>query len=136
MTKQLIGVVFLVAGSVVGCATSPTGRSSARDGHQHLARDPGDRHGPTAIHAYAGFDGGEIYTARAATGSDADCARTQHDGTAVAVPADRVISVTVPAGDVACLRTQTVRGYELLWHALAQQPMRPLLADMTDRRAR
>lgn len=136
MSKQLIGVVFLVAGSVAGCATSPTGRATRGT---VVSPSPGTRAivtGPIAMHAYAGFAGGEIYKTRVTTGTDADCARIQPGGPAVVLPADRVISVTVPAGEVACLRTRAVSGYELLWHAPAQRSPPPLVADVTDPRAR
>jgi hypothetical protein len=136
MTKKLIGVFVLVAGSVAGCATSPAGWASRGT---VFSSSPGTRAivtGPTTVHAYAGFGGGEIYSTRAATGTDSDCPRIQQDSAAVPLPADKVISVTVPAGEIACLRTQTVRGYELLWHALAQQPTPSLLADGTNPRLR
>ncbi len=69
-----------------------------------------------------------FHGARAATGTDADCAGVQLGAAAVPLPADRVVSVTVPAGEIACLRTETVTGYELLWHALAQPGASPDLA--------
>jgi hypothetical protein len=83
------------------------------------------------MHAYAGFAGGEIYTAPATTGTDADCARIQPGPSAVALPPDKVVSVTVPAGETACLRTQADAGYELLWHALGR-PAPELVANFTE----
>jgi hypothetical protein len=74
--------------------------------------------GPRTVHAYAGFSGGELYDARATTGTNVDCDAANQTGGAVPLPADKVVSVTVAAGHVACLRTTAERGYELLWHAV------------------
>lgn len=115
MTRKFIGVVVLAAAAITGCATSAS-HGPARG--TVLGLTPGTRPivaGPVTVHAYAAFAGGEIYNAPSATGSPADCARA--DGKAVALPADTVISVQVPAGELACLRTRDVSGYELLWHA-------------------
>src|SRR3954447_21647902 len=73
-TKKLIGVLILVIGSVAGCATSPAGRALRGT---VLSTSPGTRaivRGPTTMHVYAGFSGGELYNATAETGTDADCA--------------------------------------------------------------
>ncbi len=87
--------------------------------------------GPLTMHAYAGFAGGEIYKTRAATGTDADCAAIPQGDAAMRLPADRVVSITVPAGVVACLRTRDRGGYELLWHAIEHPPAAELVAAAT-----
>jgi hypothetical protein len=136
MSKRLIGAFILVVGSVAGCATSPAG-SSVRG--TVLASSPGSRAivtGPITVHAYAGFAGGEIYNTRAAAGTDVDCARAPQSGAAIPLPADKVVSVTVAEGEVACLRTQASRGYELLWHSQPQPPSVQLMATATSRRPR
>jgi hypothetical protein len=119
MNKQFFGVgmFFLVLGNAAGCATSARGGATRGT---VLASAPGTRAivaGPTTMHAYAGFSGGEIFRAPAATGLDADCARVERRGAPVRLPVDRVVAVTVPAGEIACLRTEGARGYELVWHA-------------------
>lgn len=140
MNKQVAGVVLSVVlgltGGVAGCATS-TGRSVVRG--TVLGRSPGSRiivAGPVTMHAYAGFAGGEIYKTRAATGTDADCAVTQQGDAAVPLPGDRVVSVTVAVGAVACLRTRDRGGYELIWHAVEPRPATVQVAIATDPRAR
>jgi hypothetical protein len=111
-------VVLGLAGHLAGCATSPTltGRGTV------VSRTPGTRAivaGPIDVHAYSGFGGGEIYLVNATAGSDSDCAGTPDHTPAMEVPHDKVISVVVPAGRTACLRTRIDKGYELLWHAQA-----------------
>ena len=131
MKKKLVGVILLAIGSAAGCATSPAG-SLARG--TVLGSSAGARAivtGPAIVHAYAGFAGGEVYSTPAATRTDADCAGNQQVGAAVLVPADRVVSITVAAGETACLRTAARGGYELLWHARTQQPTPQLMANVT-----
>jgi hypothetical protein len=111
-------VFFVIIAAVAGCATAPAdvvARGtivSQSPGAQAVVR------GPITLHAYAGFTGGEIYAERAATGTNPDCFPPRHENAAIPLPADRVISVAVPAGAVACLRTQTDTPYELLWHGV------------------
>lgn len=81
------------------------------------------------MHAYAAFAGGEIFNAPSATGSPADCALADGKTPSVPLPADKVISLQVPAGELACLRTRDVSGYELLWHAPRPDAGTELLAD-------
>ncbi|HET6281848.1 MAG TPA: hypothetical protein VFH73_12805 [Polyangia bacterium] len=136
MNRKLATAVLLVLGSAVGCATSPSVHVARG---RVLSTSAGARAivtGPTTVHAYAAFAGGEVYSTRVTTGTDADCAHTRQGGAAVRLPADKVISVTVAAGETACLRTEARGGYELLWHALAQQPTPHMVADATYPRAR
>jgi len=134
--KKLIGVFVLFVGSVAGCATSSTGRPVRGT---VLSTSAGTRaivSGPTTMHVYAGFAGGEIYNAPVETGTDADCARVQAGAAAVPLRADRIVYVAVPAGEMACLRTHVGAGYELLWHALARPVIGELVASVTHRGAR
>jgi hypothetical protein len=123
-------VVLGLAGHLAGCATSPT--LAARGTVFNSA--PGTRAivaGPVDVHAYSGFGGGEIYLVNASTGSDSDCAGAPIQAAAVTVPTDKVISLAVPVGRTACLRTRAAKGYELLWHARAGQESGALLAKAT-----
>jgi hypothetical protein len=120
-------VALGVAGHLAGCATSPT--LTARG--TVLSTTPGARAivaGPADVHAYAGFDGGEIYLVHSNTGSNADCVGTPEHDASVPVPADKVVSVSVRAGTTACLRTRVDQGYELLWHARAGRESKLLVA--------
>jgi hypothetical protein len=118
MDKKLFWVVFLVVAGAAGCATAPA-RSVSRG--MVASTVPGTWaivEGPRTVHAYAGFSGGELYNARATTGTNVDCDAANQTGGAVPLPADKVVSITVAAGQVACLRTTGERDYELLWHAV------------------
>lgn len=66
--------------------------------------------------------GGALFLAPVVSGTDADClaALPNHgNGRPIPLVADRVAYVPVAAGQVACLRTDTGRSFELLWHAFA-----------------
>ena len=132
MTTRTIGlfIVLGLTGTLGGCATSPTftGRGtvvSSTAGQRAIVA------GPVDVHAYAGFGGGEVYLVNTNTGSDDDCAAEPDHSPALPVPSDKVISVTVPAGRTACLRTRSATGYELLWHARAHSEPRAMLATAT-----
>jgi len=71
--------------------------------------------GPVAIHAYSEFSGAKLFVVNAVSGTDRDCAVGAALGSAVA--ADHVQTLTIGAGQVACVATTSVRGTELLWHA-------------------
>ena len=65
--------------------------------------------------------------AAAASGTDADCAAAcRTAGTTLA--ADRVETVTVAAGQVACVASTGERKIELLWHAQPTAPTATLIA--------
>jgi len=76
--------------------------------------------GPVAIHAYSGFSGTNVYLVAAVSGTDQDCAGPRSASTSLA--ADRVQTLTVGAGQVACVETTTGRSNELLWHAQSGRP--------------
>jgi hypothetical protein len=78
--------------------------------------------GPVAIHAYSAFSGGTVYAAPAVTGTDADCNAQPLGGTSTTLRADSVVDIHVGAGQIACLATNTVRPFELLWHASKDAP--------------
>jgi len=78
--------------------------------------------GPALVHGYSDIAGGTLFLARAVTGTDADCsaALANHDaGVRTPLVADRVAQVSVGAGQIACLVTDTHRSFELLWHAFS-----------------
>jgi hypothetical protein len=125
MNKKLIGVVIWAAGFAgvgSGCATSPARLESRGMVASTVPGTWAIVAGPRTVHAYAAFGGGEVYNAPVTTGTNADCALGgQSDVPAVTVPADKVVMVTVSAGQMACLRTRAERGYELLWHAVEEK---------------
>jgi hypothetical protein len=82
--------------------------------------------GPVAIHAYSGFPGATVYVVAAVTGTDKDCAGARQGATGLT--ADRMQTVTVGAGQLACVETNAARGSELLWHAQAAAAAPMMLA--------
>ncbi|MEA2700503.1 MAG: hypothetical protein QOI66_4774 [Myxococcales bacterium] len=92
--------------------------------------------GPALLHGYSGFPGGAIFVAQAVAGTDADCSATLANGADVrSTPliADRMVQVSVGAGQVACLATDTQRSFELLWHTFAIDSAEPILASAQTR---
>jgi hypothetical protein len=81
--------------------------------------------GPVAIHAYSGFAGATVYVVAAATGTDADCSGARQGATSLA--ADHMQTVTVGAGQLACVETTAARGSELLWHVQADRAAAPMM---------
>ena len=76
--------------------------------------------GPVAIHAYSGFSGAKMYVVAAVSGTDQDCAGPRSASTSLA--ADRVQTLTVGAGQVACVETSAAHGSEILWHVQSDRP--------------
>ena len=72
--------------------------------------------GPAVVKMYSGFSGAQVFVAAASSGTDADCAVAGRTS-ATTLPADHVETVTVAAGQVACVASAGARKIELLWHA-------------------
>jgi hypothetical protein len=75
--------------------------------------------GPTVVHAFSMDRGGDIYTAPATTGTDADCVqgRTRSHDRQTPLNVDQRNVVEVGFGQVACVASKSDRPIELLWHA-------------------
>jgi hypothetical protein len=71
--------------------------------------------GPAVVKVYSGFSGAKVFVANAASGTDADCTAGRAAGTAL--QADRVETVSVGAGQVACVASTGERTIELVWRA-------------------
>ena len=84
--------------------------------------------GPAAIHAYSEFSGAKLYVVEAVTGTDSDCQAAASKAGATALAADRVETLTVGSGQVACVASTGPRTVELLWHAQKGAPAPTLLA--------
>jgi hypothetical protein len=104
-----------------GCATArPDAALAMRHGSVHVD-GPSVRAvavGPGAIHAYSAFPGGALFVAPAVSGGDADCVQPAAAGAPrlAHLPADRVATLQLRAGQVACLATARPGSFELLWH--------------------
>ena len=81
--------------------------------------------GPVAVHAYSQFSGATVFVVAAVTGTDQDCAGARQGATILV--ADRAQTLTVGAGQLACVATTAARGSELLWHAQAERAAAPMM---------
>ena len=72
--------------------------------------------GPAVVKMYSGFWGAQVFVAAVSTGTDADCAAAARTA-GTTLPADHVETVTVAAGQVACVASTGPRKIELMWHA-------------------
>jgi hypothetical protein len=81
--------------------------------------------GPVAIHAYSGFSGAKLFVVAAVSGTDVDCAGARTGVTGLS--ADRVQSITVGAGQIACVETTAAHGSEVLWHAQKSASPAPVM---------
>ena len=79
-----------------------------------------------AIHAYSEFSGAKLFVVSVVSGSDADCAGVR-TGAGTSLVADRAGTLTVGAGQLACVETTAARGSELLWHAQADRAAAPVM---------
>jgi hypothetical protein len=127
MTKTISTLVMVSALTFGGTAAqaADSGKASAPTRGDVLVQGPSIKAvvvGPVAIHAYSEFSGGALYTARAVTGTDADCQAGVADGARTGLRADTVVNFTVSAGHIACLATTTTRSFELMWHAQKDAP--------------
>ena len=127
MTKTISTLVVVSVLTFAGAvAQAADGKGAAPARGDVLVQGPSVKAvvvGPVAIHAYSEFAGGALYTARAVTGTDADCQAGAAEGARTGLRADSVVSFTVGAGQVACLATTTSRSFELLWHSQKNTPV-------------
>ena len=84
--------------------------------------------GPTAIHAYSEFSGAKLFVVEAVTGTDSDCQAAAKKSVGSALAADKVETLTVGAGQVACVVATSDRNIELLWKAQKAAPATMMLA--------
>lgn len=132
---KTISILYLLSSLSVGCAGAQLARSgeAAAPRRGFVAASGASVKavvsGPIAIHVYSEFAGGRVFVAERATGKDSDCqAAAGREQSGQALPADRVQSITVGPGQIACLATPRRRGFEMLWHAQNDGADRVVLA--------
>jgi hypothetical protein len=69
--------------------------------------------GPIAIAAYSEFSGAKLFVVDAVTGTDKDCQSLKSSGSSLA--ADKVETLSIGAGQIACVVSTGERNIELLW---------------------
>lgn len=122
ITMKTISLVFALASALFGYVPKVMARPAERRGTVE-AKGPAVKAvttGPALIHAYSSFSGGAVFLAPVVVGGDADCSEAlakDRNDRPIPLVADRVLYVPIGAGQVACLRTDTERFFELIWHA-------------------
>ena len=114
-TMKILSLVSFLSLGFAGVAHA--GEGAARKGQVNVqaAAAKAVVAGPAVVKMYSGFSGATLFVAAAASGTDADCATSRAAGTTL--QADRVMTVSVGAGQVACVSSTGERKIELLWHA-------------------
>ena len=77
------------------------------------------RVGPALIHAYAPITGADLFVVPALTGTVTDCAvgGANRATAAQEIVPDRRSTISVAAGQMACVSVHGSHGVEVLWHA-------------------
>ncbi|HXU01158.1 MAG TPA: hypothetical protein VN903_09205 [Polyangia bacterium] len=113
-TTSILSLVSFLAIGFAGVAHA--GEGAARRGQVNVkaATTEAVVAGPAVIKVYSAFPGAKLFVA------DGDCTATAVQGTAL--PADRLETVTVRAGQIACVASTGERSIELLWKAQSGSP--------------
>lgn len=114
-TMKILSLVSFLSLGFAGVAHA--GEGAARRGQVNVqaAAAKAVVAGPTVVKMYSGFSGAKLFVADATSGTDADCATSRAAGTTL--QADRIATVSVGAGQIACVASTGERKIELLWHA-------------------
>jgi hypothetical protein len=128
-TSSILSLVSFIALGFAGVAHAGDGAARRGQVNVQAAASKAVVAGPVAVKVYSGFSGAKVFVADATSGTDVDCAAGA-SRTGTALIADRVETITVGAGQVACVATTGERKVELLWHA---QPAAPADAMMAKR---
>jgi len=115
-TMKILSLVSFLSLGFAGVAHA--GEGAARRGQVNVqaAAAKAVVAGPAVVKMYSGFSGAQVFVAAGSSGTDADCAAAGRTAGAT-LPADHVETVTVAAGQVACVASTGERKIELLWHA-------------------
>jgi hypothetical protein len=119
-TMKILSLVSFLSLSFAGVAHA--GEGAARHGQVNVpaAAAKSVVAGPAVVKVYSGFAGAKVFVA------DGDCGTATQ--TATTLVADRVETVSVGAGQVACVAATGDRTIELLWHAQSAAPAATLVA--------
>jgi hypothetical protein len=124
-TMKTASILALVSFLALGFAgTAHAGEGAARRGQVNVqgAATKAVVAGPAVVKVYSGFSGAKVFIA------DGDCAAGARAGSATALTADHLETVTVGAGQVACVSSTGERTIELLWRAQPAAPASTLVA--------
>ena len=123
-TTMILSLLTFLSFGFAG--TAHAGEGAARRGQVNVqaAAAKAVVAGPVVVKMYSGFSGAKVFVADAASGTDADCEAGRAPRTML--QADRIETVTVAAGQVACVASE--RKIELLWHAQPGASASPVVA--------
>jgi len=120
-TLKILSLVSFLSFGFAGVAHA--GEGAARRGHvsvQAAAAKPVVA-GPAVVKVYSGFSGAQVFVAQG------DCAGANQTA-ATALVRDRVETINVGAGQVACVATTGDRSIELMWSAQSAAPVTAIVA--------
>jgi hypothetical protein len=120
-TMKILSLVSFLSLSFAGAAHA--GEGAARKGQVNVqaAAAKAVVAGPAVVKVYSGFSGAKVFVA------EGDCATATHQ-TGTTLVADRVETVSVGAGQVACVAATGERSIELLWHTQPAAPTATVVA--------
>jgi hypothetical protein len=120
-TMKILSLVSFLSLSFAGAAHA--GEGAARKGQVNVqaAAAKAVVAGPAVVKVYSGFSGAKVFVA------EGDCATATHQ-TGTTLVADRVETVSVGAGQVACVAATGERSIELLWHTQSATPTATVVA--------
>ena len=115
-TMKILTLVSFLSLFVRRCRPRGRGRGAPRPGERAGRRREGSRRRAGGREDVLGVLGRPGVRRRGRLGTDADCAVAGRTA-GTTLPADRVGTVTVAAGQVACVASTSERKIELMWHA-------------------
>src|SRR5215813_13237898 len=124
-TTKTTSILSLVSFLVFGFAgVAHAGEGAARRGQVNVpaAAAKAVVAGPAVVKVYSGFSGATVFVA------DGDCA-TARPTSGTALTKDRVATIDVGAGQIACVASTGERSIELLWHAQPAAPASTIVAN-------
>ena len=124
-TMKILSLVSFLSLSFAGVAHAGEGRGEVL---VKAATTKAVVAGPAVIHVYSGFSGAKVFVADSAKGADADCTGAAGRATGSALVADRVETVSVGAGQIACVASTGSHTIDLLWHATPSAPATTMVA--------
>jgi len=120
-TLKILSLVSFLSLSFAGIAHADNG--PARRGQVNVQADAAKTvvAGPAVVKVYSGFSGAKVFVAQG------DCAAA-NPAAATTLVRDRVETISVAAGQVACVASTGERSIELMWHAQSAAPAATLVA--------
>ena len=127
-TLKILSLVSFLSFGFAGVAHAGDGAARRGQVNVQAAASKAVVAGPAVVKVYSGFSGAKVFVADAASGTDADCAAAAGNAAGAPLAADRIETVSVRAGQVACVASTGERTIELVWHAQSSASASALVA--------